>query len=155
MKAKEYLMQLKGTDELLKSLRDELDTAEWMLGAQSSKYSDTPSFSKGNASDHTAVDAINIAALKQEISLQIERYVELKLTAIKIINEMEDVRYKTVLYNYYVQNRTLTGTAAQMNRSYQNVCALHSAALNAFQKLMDLHGIGEKKNGDEGGTGDG
>lgn len=155
MKAKEYLTQLKGADDLLKSLREELTAAEGMLGMRNIGFSDTPSFPKGDVSDHTADEAIRVAELKREISLQIERYVNLKLTAIKIINEMEDIRYKTVLYNYYVQNRTLTGTAAQMNRSYQNVCALHIAALAAFQKLMDLHGIGEQLNNDEGGAGDG
>lgn len=134
-------MQVKNLDNLLAALRIEIDNAEAMAAAIGSRSSDSPSFGTGNVSDKTSVTAIKIAELKQELREQLEKYITLKLTATRLINQMSDKRYMAVLYHYYLQNRTLEGTAGEMNRSYQNVCKLHGRALAEFQKLMDRAGI--------------
>lgn len=134
-------MQVKNLDNLLTALRIELDNADAMASAIISRGLGSPSFSTGNVSDKTSVAAIKIAELKRELDEQLKKYVTLKLTATRLINQMDDKRYMAVLYHYYLQNRTLEGTAGEMNRSYQNVCKLHGRALVEFQKLMDQAGI--------------
>ena len=145
MNAKEYLIQLKNVDNMLKALRDDLDRTVQVVGVHGVNYSYMP-HSKGYTSDRTGNEAINVTSLEMEIHRQIKKYVDLKLEVMKLIDKLDDVRHKAVLYNYYVQNRTLTQTAEEMHRSYQNICTLHNAALAAFQKLMEIEGVNEQQN---------
>lgn len=141
MEAKEYLMQLKGIDSLIDTLSEELENAEQMIAPSGINISDVPAFSSGHVSDKTGSAAIRIEELIKELKKQKKKYVDVKLTATKLINRISDVRYQTILYQYYFQNRTLEGTAGYMNRTYQNICVLHEKALIEFQKLMDKEGI--------------
>lgn len=141
MEAKEYLMQLKSVDSLIDTLAEELKNAELMIAPSGISLSDIPAYSSGHKSDKTGDAAIRISELRKELEKQKKKYVDMKLTATKLINKISDVRYQTILYQYYLQNRTLEGTAGYMNRTYQNICVLHGKALLEFQKLMDKEGI--------------
>ena len=141
MEAKEYLMQLKSVDSLIGTLAEELKNAELMIAPSGISLSDVPAYSSGHTSDKTGDAAIRIEELRRELKKQKKKYVDIKLTATKLINKVSDVRYQTILYQYYLQNRTLEGTAGYMNRTYQNICVLHGKALLEFQKLMDKEGI--------------
>lgn len=141
MEAKEYLMQLKNVDSLIGTLAEELKNAELMIAPSGISLSDTPAYSSGQKLDKTGDAAIRISELRKELEKQKKKYVDMKLTATKLINKISDVRYQTILYQYYLQNRTLEGTAGYMNRTYQNICVLHGKALLEFEKLMDKEGI--------------
>ena len=141
MEAKEYLMQLKGIDSLIETLSEELENAEQMIAPSGISISDVPEFSSGHVSDKTGSAAIRIEELKEELRQQKKKYVDMKCTATRLINQMENVKHKTMLYQYYLKNRTLEGTAGYMNYSYQNICRIHGKALIEFQKLMDKEGV--------------
>ncbi len=137
MDAKEYLIQLKNIDNLIKALDEAERTAELMTTPSGVKLSDVPAYPSGYISDKTGDVAIRIEELKKELKVHKEKYVNVKLTATKYINQLLDIRHQTVLYWYYLQNRTLEDTAENMQRSYQNICTLHKQALKEFQAIMD------------------
>lgn len=141
MKAKEYLTQLKNLNDLLSALSEELNSAEMLAASISTTMSDVPSFSTGHKSDRTATAAIKLAELRREIKETLDKYIGIKLTATRLINDMKDLQGATVLYHYYLHNRTLEGTAGEMNRTYQNVCRIRDRAIIEFQELMDKEGI--------------
>lgn len=141
MTAKEYLKRLKGVDELIETLQQELDSTKAMSEACGMKFDATPSFGTNNISDKTSDLAIRITELQEQLQRYLSEYITKKTVASRIINKMNDNRYQMVLYQYYFKNRTLEGTAGYMNRTYQNVCKLHGNALLEFQKLMEEEGI--------------
>jgi len=53
------------------------------------------------------------------------------------LNKIENNKYQRVLYNYYLQNKTLYETAEAMNLSYQRVSTLRNKAEIEFQRIMD------------------
>lgn len=141
MTAKEYLKRLKGIDELIETLQQELESSRAMAEACGMKFNATPSFGTNNISDKTSDLAIKINELEEQLKQYVSEYIDKKTVASRIINKMTDTRYQTVLYQYYFKNRTLEGTAGYMNRTYQNICKLHGNALLEFEKLMEEEGI--------------
>ena len=120
-------------------MRAELDDAR-----QRSVSCGSPS-AGGGASGYVSSDRIpgalvSIMEREDELRKKILEYERIRTTATHLINEITDNRYKAVLYHYYLQGRTLEGTAAAMHRSYQNVCQLHGRALNEFGRLMEAEG---------------
>lgn len=117
-------------------MREELDAARQKAvscGAPSSGTATT-----GHASSDRIPDALSIIIEREKaLRLQIREYEMIKTIATRLINEIPDNRYKAVLYHYYLQDRTLDGTAAAMHRSYQNVCRIHGRALEEFGRLLE------------------
>lgn len=137
MNAKEYLGQLKNIDNLIKALDEELIITESMLTPSGVSLSGVRTHTPGRISDVTAETVMRIEKMGIELRKLKENYVNVKLTATRCINQMTDIRYQTVLYWYYLQNKTLTETAERMYRSYQNICKLHGYALIEFQNIID------------------
>lgn len=134
--AKKYLRQLKDLGDLMLAMREELDAARQKAvscGAPSSATATT-----GHTSSDRIPDALSsIIDRENALRLQIREYEMIKTIATRLINEIPDNRYKAVLYHYYLQDRTLEGTAAAMHRSYQNVCRIHGRALEEFGRLLE------------------
>ena len=140
MKAKEYLTQLKDVDDLILTINKELAFANAGIAPSGVPLTDSAGGSHTNSSP-TERKGIKIGDLRSELEKTKADYVEIKLTATRLIRKIKNVNYQRVLYLYYLQNMTLNGTAEEMNRSYQNICALRNEALMEFQKLMDAEGI--------------
>ena len=63
--------------------------------------------------------AIRLTELAEEINRQIDRLVDLKQEATDLIDEIEDFRLRTLLYQYYVLNNTLEQTAVNMHLMFR------------------------------------
>lgn len=140
MTAEQYLKRLKDIDDLIAILYEELEKTEAMAKACGTQLNAAPSFSS-DISDKTASLAMRIAELNAQLTAQKTEYINIKLTALRLIKQIPDLRYQTVLYEYYYHNRTLEGTAGHMHRTYQNVCELKKQALNKFQTIMERENI--------------
>ena len=79
--------------------------------------------------------AIRLAELAEEINRQIDRLVDLKQEATDLIDEIEDFRLRTLLYQYYVLNNTLEQTAVNMHLMFRWVQRLHGMALQSFGEI--------------------
>ena len=137
MEAREYLRQLKQLNSYLSCLAEDLEATECEILPKSPTISPTTVYQSACNSDKTQESAVKLAALRDDIKETVKKYASIKTTALQLINAIPDNRYKTVLYQYYINDRTLEETAAEMNRSYQNICQLHKKALAEFQKQMD------------------
>lgn len=141
MSAKEFLTQLKNLDNLLHALEEELHTAEIMSASIGASFSEGAGSHSSNISDKTAHTAIKLTELKEEIQSTLDKYINIKLTATRIINMMTDTQGATVFYHYYLHNLTLEETAEKMNRTYQNVVAIRNRAFVEFEQLMQKQQI--------------
>ncbi len=138
LRAKRYLRQLKDLEDVLPVMRAELDAARQRSVSCGSPSAGT--VSSGHSPDRIPGALASIMEREEELQRRIREYEAVKTTATRLINEIPDNRYKAVLYHYYLQGRTLEGTAAAMHRSYQNVCHLHGRALEEFGRLMEAEG---------------
>ncbi len=138
--AKTYLTRLKNIDKLIATIYKELAYAQAGTTPSSPKFSAVPSKTNG-ISKPTEDKAVDETALQEQLASYRKEYVELKTTAVRLINKIKNNSYQMVLYKYYLQNMTLYETAEDMCISYQYACTLRNNALNEFQKLMDAENI--------------
>ena len=128
------LKQLKYIDNIIKNYNQELDELEEMRGNIQSQSYDAVSVFKSEMSDKTAVAAVNIAALKDEIWKSKYKLIETKLKCTKAMNRMT-MPNANVIYYYYWKNYTFEKMAATMNISYQWAFELHKRAKEEFDSI--------------------
>lgn len=135
MTIKEYLYQLKDIDDLINSNIEEVDKLRTLATNITVTYSDEPHGS--GTSDKVGNTVVKIADLQNEINDLIDELVEIKAESSKIINQIKDLRLRTVLIKYYVQNKTFEQVAVEMGKSYQWICELHGRALLEIEKIKN------------------
>lgn len=134
--AKKLLKRLKDIDELMTSINKEIEDAEQNITSLTLRLGDVSSGTNG-ISNPTEQKAVSIVELRKQLLSYRDEYAQMKITATRILNKIEDNRYQRVLYNYYLQNKTLYETAEVMNFSYQHVSTLRNKAEIEFQRIMD------------------
>lgn len=132
MTPKEYLYQLKDVDNLISTYQEEADMLMTRLTSTTQRIKEVNVISsQKNQFDDTIAKVLD---LRNEINAQIDKYVDMKAKARKIVEKIQPLKYQTVLIKYYFQNKTFEQTAVEMGKSYQWVCELHGRALQEFEK---------------------
>lgn len=132
MTPKEYLYQLKDVDNLISTYQEEADMLMTRLTSTTQRIKEVNVISsQNNQFDDTIAKVLD---LRNEINAQIDKYVDMKAEARKIVEKIQPLKYQTVLIKYYFQNKTFEQTAVEMGKSYQWVCELHGRALQEFEK---------------------
>ena len=134
--AKKLLTRLKDIDKLIAAICKEINDAEQNITPSASRLNMVSSVTN-TISNPTEKEALSITELQEQLRSYRDEYVQMKIKATRILNKIENNKYQRVLYNYYLQNKTLYETAEMMNLSYQRVCTLRNKAEIEFQKLMD------------------
>lgn len=132
MTPKEYLYQLKDIDNLISTYQEEADMLMTRLTSTTQRIKEVNVISsQKNQFDDTIAKVLD---LRNEINAQIDKYVDMKAEARRIVENIQPLKYQTVLIKYYFQNKTFEQTAVEMGKSYQWVCELHGRALQEFEK---------------------
>lgn len=134
MDAKGYLRQIKDMDNLINTYQDEIDVLMTMATSTTQHIKEVNVMtSHENQFEDTMAKIID---MRNEINELIDKYVEMKIFARRIVEQIQPFNYQTVLLKYYFQNKTFEQTAVEMNMSYQWICELHGRALTEFEKIQ-------------------
>lgn len=134
--AKEYLTQLKDLDKYINAQQEELDRLRNMV-IKISVSSRDMDVQCSSMHDKLGDTVAKIVDLDREITSCIDKYIDIKHDAVRIIAIMPDLKLRTVLYKYYILNKTFEQTAVEMEKSYQWICELHGKALQQFEKILN------------------
>lgn len=82
---------------------------------------------------------LRIAELDREINSQIDALVEAKHEIIRAISKVEDIRYRTLLIDYYVNGNTWEQVAEELGlKDVRWVYTLHGRALKEIGEVLNL-----------------
>ena len=76
-----------------------------------------------------------IIELEQEINEDIDKLVDLKRVARRMIEQLEDDVEKMVLYKRYFENKTFEQISVEMNYSWRRIHQFHGDALKKLERL--------------------
>lgn len=136
MKAKEYLMQIKRMDKLTENKQAEINRLEELV--QSTTALNVSDKVQTSGSKDRLGDIVSkICDLKNELTADIEKWVDLKGEVISVIDQLDDVDLIDLLYKRYFQFKTWEKISCDMNYTYRWVTKLHGKALAEVQKILD------------------
>lgn len=131
--AKEYLLQIKEQkqnirkqEEYIQRLRDSLTIAGISYDKERIQSSPDP--------DKFAKIFGQIDEEEQRLEDMKTRFVNTRVKIINQIHELDDIKHQDVLYQVYVDDKTLKKASFAMSFSYEYVKELHLAALQAFDQ---------------------
>lgn len=138
MDAKEYLKSIKTADAIINEKLKECDQLRGM------RYKITQTLKSvmvsGGGSHGGFTDASDrIIDLEREIDRDVDHFVDLKREAGALLAELKNEQHYKVLHRHYILFESFEKIAVDMGYSYRNVCYLHGRALQAFQKVLDMH----------------
>lgn len=134
--AKEYLMGVKLLDAQINMRLNELDMLKDKLKHITPVLQQDKVDSIGGTQDRMAQTIAKIVDMEQAINADIDRYADMKSTAMAMLDKLENPTYMTVLHRRYFLHHTWEKIACDMNYTYRNVCYLHGRALQAFDRLL-------------------
>jgi hypothetical protein len=136
MNAKEYLQEIRTTDEMIDEMlkdRDHLSGMRYRI-TQNLK----PVVSSGGGAHGGFTNASDgLIDLEREIDREVDRLVDMKREALPLLAKLRNPKHYKVLNRYYIRHETFEKIAVDMGCSYRNVCYIHGRALQAFQRVLD------------------
>ena len=133
MTAKEYLSQLMNLERLIEAKRLECERLDAMSKKVTSVLSDCKVDS--SHSDRNEDVIIRVIELKKDISEKMKAYVKLQAEISKEIDEIENVRYRSLLIMRYVNCLKFEEISEKMHYGTRWVLVLHRGALKEFDRL--------------------
>lgn len=134
--AKNYLQKIKLYDVQINSKVEELDK----LRAITTKI--TPALSgdvvSGSRSQDKLGDAVaRIVDLEEDINRRIDALIELKRSAMELLDKLQNPNHFEILNKRYFQFKSLEQISVDMGYSYRNICYIHGKALQAMTAIMN------------------
>ena len=132
MTAKEYLSQIQKADLIIRNKKKEIENL-------SAEIYTIPAIDYGKERVQTSpsnkgFDKVDIKVdLEAEYRAEIEKYLKLRKRIIEEIEALDKIIYIKVLYEKYVDNKTLEQIAAESHYNYGYVRTIHGHALEAFR----------------------
>ena len=138
MKADYFLSRIKLYDVVIdQRLKEREDLKELSTCIGSFDYSKdrVQTSSENDASYVTAIE--RIMELEEAIDHLIDEYVDFKDNAISMIHELDNAKYVQLLFERYVEYKSLAKIGDRINRSNRQVYRLIQKALTEFQVVLD------------------
>lgn len=136
MTANEYLYRIKNLDTEVNIKLEELKCLKQKsLGVQPISFEQKVKSSNGNSSNRVIDKIIDLESL---INSEINELINIKAEAHDLITQLKNPKHRSLLTEYYLNNKTLEQTAETMRYSYDYIRHLHSGALANFRKIYNL-----------------
>lgn len=133
MTAKEYLMQVRNTDNLINAkLREFEELRKQIESLQSVQFGEKVKSSQTGDSMQKTIE--KIIDMQNEINAEVDKLVDLKSKIRAEINQLLDNRYITVLTDYFINCMTFDEIANEEKYSRRQISRLYGNALQSFQK---------------------
>lgn len=133
MQVKEFLNKIRHIDmmidckvEQVMNLRSRLTSISCPMGEKVQSSLDPDKFTNPIS---------KIIELEQEINEDIDKLVDLKRVARRMIEQLEDDVEKMVLYKRYFENKTFEQISVEMNYSWRRIHQFHGDALKKLERL--------------------
>ncbi|MDI9412100.1 MAG: DUF1492 domain-containing protein [Bacillota bacterium] len=136
MDAKRFLRDIRDLDEEVAAKFEQIEELRALATKRTSTPSETGGVQTSNKSDFADV-VVKIADMTTALDSSIKELLDKKASAMLIIEQLEDSRYRTVLYQYYFNRKTWEQIAVDMHYTYQWVHVLHGRALIAFEEAFE------------------
>lgn len=134
MKAKIYLQEIRKLDRKINNKQIELESLRALV------TSITPTLKEVNVQSNGSQDRlgdtmVKIIDLQNEINEQIDKYVDRKLEAIRLINKLEDDVSANILIRRYINYESWETIADALHYTRQGIHKKHGQALLDFEKV--------------------
>ena len=136
MKAKEYLQNVRRIADKINNKQLQLLNLWDMARSITTTMSDIGGSGQGGA-DQMAETVSKIVDLENEISGDIDQYVEMKLEAIQMINLLQNETHSSLLFRRYINLEEWPEIAEKMKYTRQSLMNKHRQALSDFQEILD------------------
>ena len=133
MQAKEFLNKIRYIDAMIdckrdqiKDLRDTLTSISCPMGEKVQSTLNPDKFTN---------PVSKIIELEKEINDDIDKLIDLKRIARKVIEQLDNEVEKMVLYKRYFENKTFEQISVEMNYSWRRIHQIHGDALKKLERL--------------------
>ena len=133
MTAKEYLSQLLNLERLISAKSLECERLDAMAKKVTSVLSDCKVDSSHDDGKQADI-VIRVIELKKDIEKQLREYTDLQSKISKEINDIADIRHRSILIMRYVNGLSFTQIADVMHYGKRWTLVLHRKALEAFDR---------------------
>lgn len=130
--ARRYLLQIRRLEEMIGQKQTQLSELEEMATSGGAIRYDKDKVVTQLRTDTLENRVIRYVDLTAEIQQNIRDYIFLKNSIINEIHQLEDVRYITILHDYYVDDRDMMEIALKLGYSYYHTVRLNREALEEF-----------------------
>lgn len=135
-KAKCFLQKIKLYDVQISSKVEEMTRLRDMTTKITSTLSgDVVSGSKSQ--DKLGDTVAKIVDLETDINRRIDALVELKRSAMELLDKLQNPNHFEILHKRYFQYKSLEQISVDMGYTYRNICYIHGKALQALTTLMN------------------
>lgn len=138
MQAKLYLQEIRKLDRKIENKQMELEHLRALLESVTPKLKEV-NVQSSLEKDRMGDNIIKIMEFQDEINKDIDRFVDRKLEAIRIINMLEDDEAISLLIRRYVAYEDWEDIANALHYSRQWVDKKHGLALLELQKIIDVN----------------
>lgn len=135
MQAKIYLSEIRKLDRKITNRQIELDALESLV-TQITPMIKEINVQSNSSQDRLGETMVKIIDLKNEINNKIDAYVDKKLEAIRLINQLEDDISINVLIQRYINYKSWNEIAESLNYTRQGIIKKHGKALLDFEKCI-------------------
>lgn len=137
MNAKQYLKQITRLDNLIKSKLEQIEELRSLAEKVTVEAKLVKSYNKNSyQSDKVGDIVVKIVDLNNEINEYIDRLIDLKAEAVRLIDSLENPDYRLLLNLRYINGYTFERIAVEMNYCYRWITQLHGRALEAFNGVL-------------------
>ena len=130
--ARRYLLKIRRLEEMIGQKQTQLAELEEMATSGGAIRYDKDKVVTQLRTDTLENRVIRYVDLTAEIQQNIRDYLSLKNSIINEIHQLEDIRYITILHDYYVDNRDMMEIALKLGYSYYHTVRLNREALEEF-----------------------
>lgn len=147
MKAINYLKQIKFMDSNIDIHEQELESLT-ALATKTTSVMGGERVQESGSQQKMADCVVKIVSLQDQITREIDRFIDYKQDAIRMIQIACDADCIKLIHKRYFQYKTWEQIAVEMDFTYKWVsCGLHQRALSQLQKkLDDIYGKDGEKN---------
>lgn len=131
--AAEYLEQIGEIDEHIRSLKNtEANLMEMCDGVKSPVLDPIGGGRSSDISQKTEDMAIKLINAREEIAEAVQKLVDMKINAIRIIQQIPKIKYRNLLMARYVELKTVEKYAEERDESDRGIYKRSNQALECF-----------------------
>lgn len=139
MDAKDFFQQIRHVDKQINMKYEQLEQLKALAIKVTANISESSARVSGPARGmENTIE--KIIALQEELNTDIDRYVNLKRAANEIVRQIRNEKYRYILVNRYLLDKTWETIAAELQMTYQGVCHVHGKALQEAEKFLEKDG---------------
>jgi len=134
LEAKKYLEQIQRMDTQINNRWESLQKLYAMRTKMTTVFS--MSAVSGSSAQNKLEDiSIKIWDIEKEVNRKIDKFIELKLEATQLIDQLTDINHAMVLHKIYFEYKKIDEVAADIGVSTRSIRYWHNNALSALEEI--------------------